>query len=98
MQRRLAAILFADVAGNSRLMGADEAGTLAALKVHRSAIDGTVTERAGRIVRTTGDGALIEFPSVVAAVEAAVAIQSAVAERNAAEPEAEFSGVSPSHP
>ena len=88
MQRRLAAILHADVAGYSRLMGADETGTLAALKANRAAIDALIAGRDGRIVKTIGDGLLAEFPSVVAAVEAAVEIQAAMVERNTAEPEA----------
>ncbi|HEX9836095.1 MAG TPA: adenylate/guanylate cyclase domain-containing protein [Alphaproteobacteria bacterium] len=86
-QRRLAAILAADVAGYSRLMGEDEEGTLAALKAHRrELIDPKVAEHRGRIVKTTGDGALVEFASVVEAVSCAVEIQHAMAERNAAVP------------
>jgi adenylate cyclase len=74
--RRLAAILAADVVGYSSLMGADEAGTLAALRAHRAEIfDPVVAERGGRLVKLMGDGALVEFPSVVEAVEAALAIQ-----------------------
>ena len=66
VERRLAAILAADVAGYSRLMGRDEAGTLARLKaLRRELIDPMVAEHKGRIVKTTGDGLLIEFPSVV---------------------------------
>jgi class 3 adenylate cyclase len=69
MTRKLAAIIAADVVGYSRLMGGDEAGTLAAHKTHRpELIDPKIAEREGRIVRTTGDGLLIEFPSVVEAV------------------------------
>jgi len=83
--RRLAAILAADVAGYSRLMGADEEGTLAALKAHRAAlIDPAVAEHRGRIVKTTGDGALVEFASAVDAVRCAVAVQEGMAARNAA--------------
>ena len=67
--RRLAAILAADVVGYSRLMGADEAGTARALRGHREAISTLVTCYGGRIVKTIGDGVLLEFPSVVAAVE-----------------------------
>src|SRR5580693_8031440 len=81
--RRLAAILAADVAGYSRLMGADEVGTARALREHRAAIDPVVASHGGRIVKTTGDGVLLEFPSIVAAVECAVAMQSLMAERNA---------------
>ena len=69
VERRLAAILAADVAGYSRLMGADEVGTLAALKAHRKTlIDPKIEEHHGRIVKTTGDGMLVEFASVVDAV------------------------------
>jgi TolB-like protein/class 3 adenylate cyclase/Flp pilus assembly protein TadD len=86
--RRLAAILAADVAGYSRLMGADEEGTLARLRAHRrELIDPKIAEHKGRIVKTTGDGLLVEFPSVVEAVACAVAVQRAMAERNAAIPE-----------
>jgi adenylate cyclase len=71
--RRLAAILAADVAGYGRLMGADEEGTLARLKTHRrEVIDPKIAEHPGRIVKTTGDGILIEFPSVVDAVRCAI--------------------------
>ena len=88
MERRLAAILAADVVGYSRLMGADEAGTLAALKAHRSEfIDPKFAEHKGRIVKLMGDGVLVEFPSVVDAVECAVAVQQGMAERNADVPE-----------
>jgi adenylate cyclase len=88
VERRLAAILAADVAGYSLLMGADEEGTLAALKRHRSElIDPKIAEHRGRIVKTTGDGALIEFASAVDAVRCAVEIQRAMAERNAGIPE-----------
>jgi len=67
--RRLAAILAADVAGYSRLMGQDETGTARALREHRAAADPLVAEHGGRIVKTTGDGVLIEFASVIAAVD-----------------------------
>jgi TolB-like protein/class 3 adenylate cyclase/Tfp pilus assembly protein PilF len=88
VQRRLAAILAADVAGYSRLMGADEEGTLDRLKAHRrELIDPKVKEHHGRIVKLTGDGALVEFPSVVDAVRCAVEIQRAMADRNAGTPE-----------
>jgi TolB-like protein/class 3 adenylate cyclase/tetratricopeptide (TPR) repeat protein len=81
--RRLAAILAADVAGYSRLMGADEEGTLEALKaIRRELSDPKVKEHRGRIVNTTGDGLLIEFSSVVDAVRCAVEVQHAMAERN----------------
>ena len=76
--RRLAAILAADVAGYSRLMGADEEGTHERLKAHRrELIDPKIHEHSGRIVKTTGDGMLTEFPSVVDAVRcAAISAQS----------------------
>src|SRR5262245_62756997 len=81
--RRLAAILAADVAGYSRLMGADEEGTLARLKAHRrDLIDPKINEHRGRIVKTTGDGLLVEFASVVDAVRCAVDVQRSMAERN----------------
>jgi len=84
-QRRLAAIVSADVVGYSRLMGADEIGTLAALNAHRSElIDLLVAKHGGRIVKTTGDGLLLEFPSIVTAVECSVAVQNGMTERNAA--------------
>ena len=85
MQRRLTAILSADVAGYSGLMEADEAGTLERLKVNRSRIfDPCVAAQGGRVVKLMGDGALVEFASVVAAVNCALAIQEATAR---AEPE-----------
>src|ERR1044071_6353414 len=87
VERRLAAILAADVAGYSRLMGEDEAGTLSRLKaLRRELIDQKIAEHKGRIVKTTGDGLLVEFPSVVGAVNCAVAVQREMAERNAAVP------------
>jgi len=83
MDRRLAAILAADVAGYSRLMGVSEAGTLAALKAHRrEMVDGKIAAHHGRIVKLTGDGMLVEFPSVVNAVACAVEIQRKMGERN----------------
>ena len=83
VERRLAAILAADVAGYSRLMGADEEGTLSQLKAHRKElIDPKITEHRGRIVKTTGDGMLVEFVSVVDAVRCAVDIQRDMAHRN----------------
>jgi TolB-like protein len=84
VERRLTAILAADVAGYSRLMGADEEGTLAQLKAHRRAlVDPKIAEHRGRIVKTTGDGMLVEFASVVDAVRCAVEVQRGMAERNA---------------
>ena len=87
MQRRLAAILAADVVGYSRLMGADEMGTLTALKSHRrELVDSGISEHHGRIVKTTGDGMLVEFASVVDAVGCAVDIQRSMVKRNAGIP------------
>jgi adenylate cyclase len=84
VERRLAAILAADIAGYSRLMGEDEEGTLAALKaIRRELTDPKVTEHRGRIVKTTGDGVLVEFASVIDAVRCAVDIQREMAARNA---------------
>jgi TolB-like protein/class 3 adenylate cyclase len=87
VQRRLAAILAADIAGYSQLMGADEEGTLRNLKAHRKAlVDPKIVEHRGRIVKTTGDGMLVEFVSVVDAVRCAVDIQRGMIERNAEVP------------
>ncbi len=84
MERRLAAILAADVVGYSRLIRADEEGTIAALKaLLTDLIDPKIAEHHGRIVKLMGDGILAEFPSVVDAVRAAAEIQQAAAERNA---------------
>jgi adenylate cyclase len=82
MERRLAAIVCADVAGYSRMMGADEAGTHATFKAHRSAIYPIILNHGGRLVKNTGDGFLLEFPSIVGAIEAAVAMQGLMSERN----------------
>ena len=88
VERRLAAILAADVAGYSRLMGADEEGTHASLKVYRhEIIDPKIAEHRGRIVRIIGDGLLVEFASVIAAMRWAVEVQRAMAERNAGLPQ-----------
>jgi len=90
VQRRLAAILAADVAAYSRLMGADDEGTLAHLKAHRRAlIDPKINENRGRIVKTTGDGMLVEFASVVDALRCATEIQRGMVERNTGVPQAE---------
>jgi class 3 adenylate cyclase/pimeloyl-ACP methyl ester carboxylesterase len=87
MQRRLAAILAADVVGYSRMMGADEVGTLTSLKSHRrELVDSGISEHHGRIVKTTGDGMLVEFASVVDAVACAVKIQRNMVRRNAGIP------------
>src|SRR6201982_3195812 len=84
VERRLAAILAADVAGYSRLMGADELGTLEAVKaLRRDIVDPAINSKGGRIVKTTGDGMWVEFASVVDAVTCAMAIQDQMAERNA---------------
>jgi adenylate cyclase len=80
--RRLAAIVAADVAGYSRLMGLDEVGTARALREHRKVTDALVAKHGGRLVKSTGDGVLLEFSSVVDAVECAVAVQEVMAERN----------------
>jgi class 3 adenylate cyclase len=87
--RRLAAILAADVAGYSRLMGADEEGTHERLQAHfRELVNPTIGEHRGRIVKNTGDGFLAEFPSVVDAVRCAVEVQRGMAERNEGTPPA----------
>src|SRR5258708_16721763 len=87
VERRLTAILAADVAGSSGLMGADEEGTLAALKVlRREVADPKIKEHRGRIVNATGDGLLSEFASVVDAVCCAVDVQREMAARNAGVP------------
>ncbi len=84
MERRLTAILVADVVGYSRLMGEDEAGTLAALKAHRAElIDPKAAQYNGRNIKLMGDGALMEFPSVLEATTFAVEVQCAMRERNA---------------
>jgi class 3 adenylate cyclase/pimeloyl-ACP methyl ester carboxylesterase len=88
MQRRLAAVLAADVAGYSRLMNSDEIGTLRSLKSHRrELVDSAIAEHHGRIVKTTGDGMLVEFASVVDAVGCAVNVQRNMSRRNAGVPQ-----------
>jgi adenylate cyclase len=88
IERRLAAILAADIAGYSRLMGADEEGTLERFKALRGElVDPKIGEHRGRMVKTTGDGILIEFPSVIEAVSCAVAVQREMARRNAGTPQ-----------
>jgi len=88
VQRRLTAILAADVAGYSRLMGIDEEGTLARLKAFRKTlIDPTIGAHRGRIVKTTGDGMLIEFASAVDAVRGAVEVQRGMADQNESVPQ-----------
>src|ERR1700686_5672130 len=83
VERRLAAILAADVAGSCRLIGIDEEGTLAQLKALRKTLfDPKIAEHHGRVVKNTGDGALVEFASVVDAVRCAVEVQRGVAKRN----------------
>ncbi len=82
-QRRLAAIVSADVVGYSRLMGVDETGTLETLRSHRrELIDPLITEHSGRIVKTMGDGLLLECPSVVDATRCVIEIQTCMVERN----------------
>jgi adenylate cyclase len=83
-ERRLVAIFAADVAGYSKLMRADEQGTLRALQSNREIIDNLISEHRGRIANTAGDSVLAEFPSVVDAVRCALTVQRAVAEANAA--------------
>ena len=88
MERRLAAILAVDVVGYSRLMGLSETATLAALRAHRKElIDAKIAEHSGRIVKLTGDGMLVEFPSVVNAVACATDVQRRMRERNAEVPQ-----------
>ncbi len=88
MERRLAAIMATDVVGYSRLMGEDEAGTLTALKTHREELfDPEIKKHNGRIVKLMGDGALVEFASVIDAVQCAITIQHGMRERNAEVPE-----------
>ena len=88
-QRRLAAIVSADVVGYSRLMGVDEVGTLAASRAHRAElIDPKIAEHGGRIVKTMGDGLLLEFPSVVDATTCSIEVQEGMAARNAEMPDA----------
>jgi adenylate cyclase len=82
MERRLAAIVCADVAGYSRMMGVDEEGTHATFKAHRSAIYPIILNHGGRLVKNTGDGFLLEFPSVVGALQSSIEIQTLMAERN----------------
>ena len=85
--RRLSAILAADVVGYSRLMGRDENGTLARLKAHRAErLEPTLARHGGRLVKLTGDGALVEFPSAVDALGAAIEFQQAMAEANRISP------------
>jgi len=84
VERKLSAVLAADVAGYSRLVGIDEEGTLAQLRsIRLELIDPAIAVHRGRIIKTTGDGILVEFPSVVDAVRCALAVQRSMAERNA---------------
>jgi adenylate cyclase len=87
IERKLAAIFAADVAGYSRLMGRDEVGTLRALAAHREIMDQLIAQHRGRIANTAGDSVLAEFPSVVDAVQCAVQVQQALAEANEGIPE-----------
>jgi adenylate cyclase len=88
MERRLAAVLAADVAGYSRLMGADEEGTLGRLKaVRKTLVDPTIASHRGRIVKTTGDGMLVEFARAVDAVRGAVEVQRGMADQNVSVPQ-----------
>jgi class 3 adenylate cyclase len=89
-ERRLAAILAGDIAGYSRLMGADEEGTLSRLNAHRREfLEPKIADHRGRIVKRTGDGILIEFASAVDAARCAVEIQRGMAERNTSVPQDE---------
>jgi class 3 adenylate cyclase len=85
--RRLAAIVAADVAGYARLMGLDEVGTASTLREHRRVTDALVAKHGGRLVKTTGDGVLLELPSVVDAVECAVAVKAVMAQTNEGVPQ-----------
>ena len=87
IERKLAAIFAADVAGYTRLMGQDEVGTLRRLAAHREIMDRLIGEHRGRIANTAGDSVLAEFPSVVDAVQCAVQVQQALAEVNEGVPE-----------
>src|SRR5262249_39779083 len=87
IQRRLAAILAADIAGYSRLMEADEAGTVRALKGHQAAVLPLVDRYGGRVIDTAGDGLLAEFPSVINATECAIEVQPTMPARNEGVPE-----------
>src|SRR6266568_5489879 len=87
MERRLAAIFAADVAGYSRLMGLDELATLRTLTAHRAVMDGLIAQHRGRIVGTAGDSVLAEFASIVDAVQCAIDVQQVIAEANAHEPD-----------
>src|ERR1700734_2891736 len=82
MERRLAAIVCADVAGYSRMMGADEEGTHATFKAHRSAIYPIILNHGGRLVKKTGDGFVLEYPSVVGGLQSSIEIQTLMGERN----------------
>ena len=88
MERRLAAIVCADIAGYSRMMGADEAGTHASFKAHRSAIYPIILNHGGRLVKNTGDGFLLEFPSIVGAhgVESVLKLPLTLEEENVLPP------------
>ncbi len=89
VERKLAAIFAADIAGYSRLMGADEEGTLERLKARREIMDRLIAAHRGRIVKTAGDGVVVDFASVVDAVQCAVAVQEALAKENAGMAESE---------
>ena len=87
IERKLAAIFAADVAGYSRLMGQDEVGTMRTLTAHREVMDGLIRQHRGRIANTAGDSVLAEFPSVVEAVTCAVEVQKKLREKNEGVPE-----------
>ena len=87
IERKLAAIFAADVAGYSRLMGQDEVGTMRTLTAHREVMDRLIAQHRGRIANTAGDSVLAEFPSVVDVVECAVEVQEELREKNEGVPE-----------
>ncbi len=87
MERKLAAILAADVAGYSRLMGVDEEGTLSALRSHREAVEGLIATHRGRVFSSAGDSMVAEFPGAVEAINCAVEIQQEMDERNETVPQ-----------
>src|SRR3712207_1007170 len=89
VERRLAAILAADVAGYARLMAQDEVGTLRTLTAHREIMDRLIAEHGGRIANTAGDSVLAEFPSAVHGVQCAVAVQEALTQTNQDRPDEE---------
>ena len=98
VERKLAAIFAADIAGYSRLMGLDEVGTLARLKARREIMDRLIAAHRGRIFNTAGDSVVADFASAVDAVQCAVAVQEAMAKENAGMAESEADAVPHRHP